>query len=51
MGGPQSLSIGEMKSYLELKGVEDPEERGRFVRYMQTMDQVYLEHHMPEDDE
>lgn len=46
MGGPNPLAVTEMTTYLrDLTTVDMLSQRKRFVRFMQTMDEVLLTHH------
>lgn len=42
-GGPQPISLGEIKAYLDLFGPDDPEARAERVDLIQAMDRVWLE--------
>ena len=46
MSGPNPLAVGEMIAYLrDLTAFDLLGQRKRFVRFMQTMDEVLLTHH------
>lgn len=38
------IPLEEMRAYLDIFGIEEAEERRRLVQYIQTLDQVFVEH-------
>ena len=44
MSSPQPLQLREMLAYLELVGIHERQQRLRYVRILQTLDDVYLAH-------
>lgn len=43
--GPQPISFGDCREYLDLHGISDPDEREEFDDYVSAMDAKYLEIH------
>lgn len=42
--GPNPLQISEIRAYLEMVGIEDPETKMMYMRLIQGMDQVEVKH-------
>jgi hypothetical protein len=42
--GPNPITVSEVRSYLQLVEEDRVEERLKFLRFVQDMDSVYLEH-------
>ncbi len=40
-----SIPLSEIVAYLTLCDVTDPEERGDYVRFVQAIDRVFVQHH------
>lgn len=42
-GTPQPITISEIRNYLDIEEVTDPDERKQFIDYIQALDSRYLE--------
>lgn len=42
--GPTAIQISEVRAYLDLVGIEDPQTKMKYLRLIQGMDQVEVKH-------
>lgn len=40
--GPQPIQVSEVKSYMEMVGIEDPDTRLKYLRLIQGLDAVEM---------
>lgn len=44
MAGPQPIQLSEIDAYFRVMGIDERDERVKYVALIQRLDQVYLQH-------
>lgn len=42
MGGPQPLTLGDIREYMTYKGVDDPDDQDEFLQLIQALDFIFI---------